>query len=177
MVHHLSLWSVGHRLRVCQPCALMERLSRNTVKRIARGCGNWNLTDALEQQRPVIRSPRRGPPVHSRRVSIGSLGPDKSNLLNCKGPINRLLSRYDCRLFAMRLASHDCAADECGPSPHVPPDAFDNRVFGSSIFHHIGRTCGRLISFPAPQNPGTSERAKAEGRAGSRPPGFSLNLC
>jgi hypothetical protein len=35
-----------------KPYAPMERLARNTVKRIARGCRNWNLTDALEQQRP-----------------------------------------------------------------------------------------------------------------------------
>jgi hypothetical protein len=72
----------------------------------------------------------------SAASSIGSLRPDKSNLLNGKGPINRFLSRDNRRLFAMRLASHDCAADECGPFPHVLSDAFDDRVFGSSIFHH-----------------------------------------
>jgi hypothetical protein len=54
--------------------------------------------------------------------SIGSLGSDKSNLLKGKGAINRLLSRDDCCLFAMRLASHDCSADAdhfhiCRPMP------------------------------------------------------------
>jgi hypothetical protein len=32
--------------------ARTERLPRSTVKRIARRCGDWNLTDALEQQLP-----------------------------------------------------------------------------------------------------------------------------
>jgi hypothetical protein len=92
-----------------------------------RAPGRWvNLTSLCGRSRRVI----------SAAFSIGSLGPDKSNLLNGKGAINRLLSRDDCRLFAMRLASHDCAADECGPFPQVPPDPFDDRVFGSSIFHY-----------------------------------------
>jgi hypothetical protein len=67
--------------------------------------------------------------------------------LNGEGPINSLFSRDHSRLFAMRLTRHDCAADESGPFPHMSPDAFDDRVLGSSIFH-IGRTCGGGISFP-----------------------------
>jgi hypothetical protein len=31
----------------------------------------------------------------------------------------------------------------------MPPDAFDDRVFDTSMFRHIGRTCGGRISFPA----------------------------
>jgi hypothetical protein len=46
--------------RLSRTLARTERLSRSTVKRIARRCGNWNLTDALEQQRtPVIRTMMR----------------------------------------------------------------------------------------------------------------------
>jgi hypothetical protein len=71
--------------------------------------------------------------------SIGSLGRDKAHLFKGEGSVNCLLSRDHRRLFAMRLASHDCAADERGPFPHVPPDAFDDRVFDTSIFH-IERT-------------------------------------
>jgi hypothetical protein len=92
--------------------------------------------------------------------SIGSLGSDKSNLLKGKGAINRLLSRDDCCLFAMRLASHDCSADECGPFPHMPPDAFDDRIFDTSILHHIDRTYGGWISFPT-SNLGASGRVRA----------------
>jgi hypothetical protein len=86
-------------------------------------------------------SSRHSPP------SIGSLGRDKSDLLNGEGPINSLLRRYHRRLFAMRVASHDCTTGGSGPSPHVLPDAFDDRVFDSSIFH-IGRTGEGRISFP-----------------------------
>jgi hypothetical protein len=82
------------------------------------------------------------PPGNSAAFSIGSFGRDKSDLLNGEGPINSLFSRDHGRLFAMRLTRQDCSADESGPSPHVPSDSFDNRVFGSSIFHHIGRTYG-----------------------------------
>jgi hypothetical protein len=93
----------------------------------------------------------------SRRAgfSIGSLGRDKSDLLNGEGPINGLFSRNHSRLFAMRLTGQDCAADESGPSPRVPSDPFDNRVFGSSIFHHIGRTYGSRFSFPVLQGAGS----------------------
>jgi hypothetical protein len=80
--------------------------------------------------------------------SIGSLGWDKSDLLNGEGPINSLFSRDRSRLFAMRPSRHDCAADKSGPFPHMLPDALDDCVFGSSIFH-IRRTCGGSISFRA----------------------------
>jgi hypothetical protein len=60
--------------------------------------------------------------------------------LNGEGPINSFFSRDHGRLFAMRLTRHDRAADESGSFPHMP-DALDDCVFGSSIFH-IRRTCG-----------------------------------
>jgi hypothetical protein len=78
--------------------------------------------------------------------SIGSRGRDKSDLLNGEGPIDSLFSRDHSRLFAMRLTRHDCAADESGPFPHMPPDAFDDRVLDSSIFH-TDRTGGSGIWF------------------------------
>jgi hypothetical protein len=43
----MECWSPSRLSRVL---AQTERLTRSTVKRIARRCGNWNLTDALEQQ-------------------------------------------------------------------------------------------------------------------------------
>jgi hypothetical protein len=63
-----------------------------------------------------------------------------------EGPINSLFSRDHSRLFAMRLTRLDCAADESGPFRHMPPDAFDDRVLDSSIFH-TDRTGGMGISF------------------------------
>jgi hypothetical protein len=68
-------------------------------------------------------------PVTPAGFSIGSFGRYKSDLLNGEGPINSLFSRDHSRLFAMRLTRQDCAADESGPSPRVPSDPFDNRVF------------------------------------------------
>jgi hypothetical protein len=108
-------------------------------------------------------------PPAQRCCSIGSLGRDKSHLLYGEGPINCLLSRDHRRLFVMRLASHDCATGECGPSPHVPPDAFDDRVFDSSIFH-IGRTGGSGISFQASirMHPDNERWGRASPHAGFR---------
>jgi hypothetical protein len=78
-------------------------------------------------------------PVTPAGFSIGSLGRNKPDIFNGEGPINCLFSRSNGRLLAMRLTRHDCAADECGPFPHMPPDAFDDPVLDASIFH-IGRT-------------------------------------
>jgi hypothetical protein len=45
---------------------------------------------------------------------VGSLGRDKSHLLNGKGPIDSLLGRDNRCLLDMRLASNDCATSPCG---------------------------------------------------------------
>ena len=66
-------------------------------------------------------------------ISIGSLGRDKSDLLNGEGPVNSLFRRNDCGLFVMRVTRYDGAADESGPFPHMSPDALDDRVFDSSM--------------------------------------------
>src|SRR5450631_743813 len=47
-------------LKEYQSAARTELPSRCTVKRIARGCGNWNPTDALGQQRRGPSGTMRG---------------------------------------------------------------------------------------------------------------------
>jgi hypothetical protein len=126
--------------------------------------------------------------------SIGSLGRDESDLFNGEGPINSLFSRDHSRLFAMRLTRHDCAADESGPFPHMPPDAFDDRVFDSSMFP-IDRTGESGISFqvlnlggirtmsgePTPfgrfSRPGTLSLGKSETPCSNGVEGQSLIPC
>ena len=58
------------------------------------------------------------------------------------GPINCLLGRDDRRLFAVCLTCLDGAADQSGPSPHMPTGAFDDPVLDSAIFHVLAELVG-----------------------------------
>jgi hypothetical protein len=62
--------------------------------------------------------------------------------LNGEGPINSLFSRNHCGLFVMRLTRYDGAADQSGPSPHMPTGAFDDPVLDSAIFHVLAELVG-----------------------------------
>jgi hypothetical protein len=84
---------------------------------------------------------------HAGGFSIGSLGRDKAHPLDGEGSVNCLLSRDHRRLFVMHLSRLNCAADESGPSPHVMPYAFNDRVLDPSILH-VERTDRNRISFP-----------------------------